>query len=204
MNNQGFKRVDLDWWEFENESFVKGEMHLLRSIVRRVPARGKKQQLQQTNGQSSRVEELDKFGKLVLGEEVESIKKDNNVIMQELVKLRKQQQITATQLEAMVQRLDGIEKQHEMMSILLKDVNIPEGNILDLDFVWDNFSIDEILNSIGPSGGQFPMSSPSATDSREIDFISPAALQQISDAKPSENGDQSLFPPKPKKQKRSE
>ncbi|XP_074354316.1 heat shock factor protein HSF8-like isoform X1 [Apium graveolens] len=195
----GFKRVDLYWWEFENEGFVRGKRHLLSSIDRRDPAHVQKQQLQQTHGQSSRVEKYDAIGKLVLEKEVEKLKRDNNVIMQELVKSGKQQQTTATQLEAMGQRLDVMEqKQQEMASILSKDVNIsdlsaqfvqeqtessmlnsagnkkrklkpdvvpddhpvtPDGQLLspDTDFVWDIFSIDEILKSSDLSGGQFPL-----------------------------------------------
>lgn len=127
VNNQGFKRLDLDSWEFENEGFVRGKRHLLSTIVHREAAHGQNQQPQQTHGQSSRVDLYAEFDEFVLEKEIQGIKRDNNMLKQEIVKSRKQQQTTDTQLEAIVQRLDGMEqKQQEMMSILFKDVNIPD------------------------------------------------------------------------------
>lgn len=122
LNTYGFRKVDPDRWEFANEGFLRGQRHLLRGIVRRKPAQGQNQQPQQAHGQSSCVE-LGKFG---LEEEVERLKRDKNVLMQELVRLRQQQQTTDTQLQAMVQRLQGMEqRQQQMMSFLAKAVNSP-------------------------------------------------------------------------------
>lgn len=67
--------------------------------------------------------EVGKFG---LEEEVERLKRDKNVLMQELVRLRQQQQTTDGQLQAMVQRLQGMEqRQQQMMSFLAKAMNSP-------------------------------------------------------------------------------
>lgn len=126
MNNQGFRKVDPDRWEFANEGFLRGQRHLLRSIVRRKPAHGLNQQPQPPHGQSSTVGACVEVGKFGLEEEVERLKRDKNVLMQELVKLRQQQQTTDTQLQAMVQRLYGMEqRQQQMISFLSKAVNSP-------------------------------------------------------------------------------
>ncbi|CAN4076060.1 unnamed protein product [Withania somnifera] len=124
LNTYGFRKVDPDRWEFANEGFLRGQKHLLKTISRRKPAHGHAQQQQQPHGQNaSACVEVGKFG---LEEEVERLKRDKNVLMQELVRLRQQQQTTDNQLQGMVQRLQGMEqRQQQMMSFLAKAVNSP-------------------------------------------------------------------------------
>lgn len=100
---------------------------MLRSITRRKPAHGhNNQQVQQPHGQNSSVGACVEVGKFGLEEEVERLKRDKNVLMQELVRLRQQQQTTDNQLQAMVQRLQGMEqRQQQMMSFLAKAVQSP-------------------------------------------------------------------------------
>lgn len=123
---QGFRKVDPDRWEFANEGFLRGQKHLLKGITRRKPAHGNNQQQQQPHGQSSSVGACVEVGKFGLEEEIERLKRDKNVLMQELVRLRQQQQTTDSQLQTMVQRLQGMEqRQQQMMSFLAKAVNSP-------------------------------------------------------------------------------
>ena len=105
---------------------MRGQKHLLRSINRRKPAHGQShQQSQPSHGQSS-VGACVEVGKFGLEEEVEQLKRDKNVLMQELVRLRQQQQTTDNQLQTMVQRLQGMEqRQQQMMSFLAKAVQSP-------------------------------------------------------------------------------
>ncbi|XP_059640444.1 heat shock factor protein HSF8 [Cornus florida] len=127
LNTYGFRKVDPDRWEFANEGFLRGQKHLLKSISRRKPAHGSnQQQSQQPHAQSSSVTACVEVGKFGLEEEVERLKRDKNVLMQELVKLRQQQQTTDNQLQTMVQRLQGMEqRQQQMMSFLAKAVHSP-------------------------------------------------------------------------------
>ncbi|XP_051119682.1 heat shock factor protein HSF8-like [Andrographis paniculata] len=126
LNTYGFRKVDPDRWEFANEGFLRGQKHLLKNINRRKPAQGHSQQPQQPNGQGSAVASCVEVGKFGLEEEVEWLKRDKNVLMQELVRLRQQQQTTDSQLQAMVQRLQGMEqRQQQMMAFLAKAVNSP-------------------------------------------------------------------------------
>ncbi|KAL6579082.1 Heat shock factor protein [Orobanche minor] len=126
LNTYGFRKVDPDRWEFANEGFLRGQKHLLKSISRRRPVHGHPQHQQQPSGQSSAVGACVEVGKFGLEEEVERLKRDKNVLMQELVRLRQQQQTTDGQLQAMVQRLQGMEqRQQQMMSFLAKAVNSP-------------------------------------------------------------------------------
>ncbi|KAJ8754427.1 hypothetical protein K2173_002878 [Erythroxylum novogranatense] len=127
LNTYGFRKVDPDRWEFANEGFLRGQKHLLKSINRRKPAHGHGHQLpQHLHGQSSSVGACVEVGKFGLEEEVERLKRDKNVLMQELVRLRQQQQTTDSQLQGMVQRLQGMEqRQQQMMSFLAKAMQSP-------------------------------------------------------------------------------
>ncbi|XP_073315043.1 heat shock factor protein HSF8-like [Primulina huaijiensis] len=126
LNTYGFRKVDPDRWEFANEGFLRGQKHLLKSISRRKPAHLQPHQQQPPVGQSSPVGACVEVGKFGLEEEVERLKRDKNVLMQELVRLRQQQQTTDGQLKTMVQRLQGMEqRQQQMMSFLAKAVNSP-------------------------------------------------------------------------------
>ncbi|MFQ6637805.1 hypothetical protein Gotur_013127 [Gossypium turneri] len=127
ISEKGFRKVDPDRWEFANEGFLRGQKHLLRNISRRKPAHGHgHQQTQQSHGQSSSMGACVEVGKFGLEEEVERLKRDKNVLMQELVRLRQQQQTTDNQLQNMVQRLQGMEqRQQQMMSFLAKAVQNP-------------------------------------------------------------------------------
>ncbi|XP_073025545.1 heat shock factor protein HSF8-like [Primulina eburnea] len=126
LNTYGFRKVDPDRWEFANEGFLRGQKHLLKGISRRKPAHGQAQQQQQPIVQSSPVGACVEVGKFGLEKEVERLKRDKNVLMQELVRLRQQQQTTDGQLQTMVQHLQGMEqRQQQMMSFLAKAVNSP-------------------------------------------------------------------------------
>ncbi|KAK4803566.1 hypothetical protein SAY86_003383 [Trapa natans] len=127
LNTYGFRKVDPDRWEFANEGFLRGQKHLLKSISRRKPAHGQShQQSTQSHAQSSSVGACVEVGKFGLEEEVERLKRDKNVLMQELVRLRQQQQATDEQLQTMVQRLHGMEqRQQQMMSFLAKAMQSP-------------------------------------------------------------------------------
>ncbi|KAF8044419.1 hypothetical protein BT93_A2417 [Corymbia citriodora subsp. variegata] len=125
LNTYGFRKVDPDRFEFANEGFLRGQKHLLKSISRRRPANVQNnQQPPQVQGSSfGACVEVGKFG---LDEEVERLKRDKNVLMQELVRLRQQQQATDNQLQNVGQRVQVMEqRQQQMMSFLAKAMQSP-------------------------------------------------------------------------------
>lgn len=119
LNTYGFRKVDPDRWEFANEGFLRGQKHLLKNIRRRktpsqpIPA-------QQALGPCV---EVGRFG---LDGEIDRLRRDKQVLMMELVKLRQQQQSTRAYLQAMEQRLRGTErKQQQMMAFLARAMQNP-------------------------------------------------------------------------------
>ncbi|CAM8924917.1 unnamed protein product [Rhodiola kirilowii] len=120
---EGFRKVEPDRWEFANEGFLRGQKHLLKSINRR--------KAPHVNGQAPQIQtaaaracvEVGKFG---LEEEVERLKRDKNVLMQELIRLKQQQQSTDHQLQTVGQRVQMMEqRQQQMMSFLAKAMQSP-------------------------------------------------------------------------------
>ncbi|GAB4858166.1 Heat shock factor protein 3 [Ancistrocladus abbreviatus] len=125
LNTYGFRKVDPDHWEFANEGFLRGQKHLLKSINRRKPAHPNTHQ-PQPPVHSTTAKSCVEVGKFGLDEEVERLKRDKNILMQELVRLRQQQQSTDNQLQSVGQRIQVMEqRQQQMMSFLAKAMQSP-------------------------------------------------------------------------------
>lgn len=114
---QGFRKVDPDRWEFANEGFLGGQRHLLKTIKRRrhVSLNG--------NQQGGACVEVGQFG---FEGELERLKRDRNLLMAEIVRLRQQQQSSKEQVHAMESRLQNTEnKQLQIMAFLAKALRSP-------------------------------------------------------------------------------
>ncbi|XP_013638778.1 PREDICTED: heat stress transcription factor A-1e-like [Brassica oleracea var. oleracea] len=124
LNTYGFRKVDPDRWEFANEGFIRGQKQLLKSIVRRKPSQV--QPPQQPQVQHSSVGACVEVGKFGFEEEVERLQRDKNVLTQDLVRLRQQQQVTEHHLQNVGQKVHVMEqRQQQMMSFLAKAVQSP-------------------------------------------------------------------------------
>ncbi|KAB1203355.1 Heat stress transcription factor A-6b [Morella rubra] len=119
LNTYGFRKIDPDRWEFANEGFLRGQRHLLRDIKRRkVPSQPFPQQ--QALGHCFEVGRFGQEG------EIDRLKRDKQVLMMQLVKLRQQQQNTRSNLQVTEQRLQRTEiKQQQMMSFLARAMQNP-------------------------------------------------------------------------------
>ncbi|KAJ8760422.1 hypothetical protein K2173_015089 [Erythroxylum novogranatense] len=125
LNIYGFKKVDTDRWEFANDGFVRGQKHLLKNIYRRKNALGtdNRKPLQQQDNHVDPSEKLENAG---LRMEVETLKIDKNALMQELVKLRHNQETAHSKLVLLRDRLQGMEKsQQQMLSFLVMVMQSP-------------------------------------------------------------------------------
>ncbi|XP_051119175.1 heat shock factor protein HSF30 [Andrographis paniculata] len=118
LNTYGFRKVDPDRWEFANEGFLGGQKHLLKNIRRRrnvVQHHNVNQQQQQGGGSCV---ELGQYG---MEEELERLKRDRNLLIAEVIKLKQQQQAARERIMAMEDRIQGTErKQQQIMSFLAK------------------------------------------------------------------------------------
>ncbi|CAD5191973.1 unnamed protein product [Musa acuminata subsp. malaccensis] len=120
LNTYGFRKVDPDRWEFANEGFLRGQKHLLKTIKRRKPPSNPLPR-QQSMGSFL---EVGHFG---LDGEIDRLKRDKNILMAEVVKLRQEQQNTRTQLQAMEERVQSTEqKQQQTMTFLACALQNPD------------------------------------------------------------------------------
>ncbi|KAK1694633.1 hypothetical protein QYE76_011330 [Lolium multiflorum] len=121
LNTYGFRKVDPDRWEFANEGFLRGQRHLLKMIKRRKPPSNVPPSQQQQAITSCL--EVGEFG---FEEEIDRLKRDKNILITEVVKLRHEQQATKDHVQAMEERLRAAEqKQAHMMGFLARAMRNP-------------------------------------------------------------------------------
>ncbi|KAJ7958372.1 Heat shock transcription factor [Quillaja saponaria] len=119
LNTYGFRKIDLDRWEFANEGFLGGQKNLLKTIRRR---RSVTQGMQQQGGGEACVE----LGKYGLENEIEKLKGDRYMLMTEIIRLRQQQQNSSEQITAMEDRIQATDrKQQRTLPFLAKALNNP-------------------------------------------------------------------------------
>ena len=118
---QGFRKIDTDRWEFANESFQRGKRHLLKNIQRL--QRRKSPQSQQIGiyvGPSTEA------GRPALEGEIERLRKEKSMMMQEVAELQQQQQGTFHRMDSVNQRLQSAEQgQKQMVSFVAKLLQNP-------------------------------------------------------------------------------
>ncbi|MED6122719.1 hypothetical protein PIB30_042504 [Stylosanthes scabra] len=113
LNTYGFRKIDTDKWEFFNEYFQRGKKHLLKNIQRRRSTQS--QQVGSCIGPSSDA------GRPGLEVEIELLRKERSLLMQEVVDLQQQQRRTVHHAGEVNQRLESAEqRQKQMVSFLAK------------------------------------------------------------------------------------
>ncbi|XP_072998762.1 heat stress transcription factor C-2a-like [Typha latifolia] len=111
LNTYGFRKVDPDRWEFAHASFLRGQTHLLRQIVRRNSGSGEKKKRE---GETA-VE--------VEGEE------ESRVVAMEVVRLKQEQREIEEKVEVMWRRVQETEKRpKQMLAFLIKVAGDPLGD----------------------------------------------------------------------------
>ncbi|KAL5988675.1 hypothetical protein ACLOJK_026774 [Asimina triloba] len=115
----GFRKVHPDRWEFANEAFIRGQKHLLKNIKRRrTPS--------QATLQEQALGPFVEAGQFGLDAEIDWLRRDKNILMMELVKMRQKQQQNRVVLQAMEERLQGTEqKQQQIMAFLARAMQNP-------------------------------------------------------------------------------
>lgn len=111
---QGFRKIDADRWEFANEGFSRGKRHLLKNIQRRRSHQGGS-----SSGSSAEA------GKGTM-DEIEKLRNEKSLMMQEVVELQQQQRGTVQQMESVNEKLQAAEqRQKQMVSFLAKVLQNP-------------------------------------------------------------------------------
>ncbi|KAL5728732.1 hypothetical protein ACHQM5_001782 [Ranunculus cassubicifolius] len=119
LNTYGFKKVDPDRYEFANEGFLGGQKHLLKSIKRR-------RNVSQSN-QHQGLEACVELGQYGIENEISRLRRDRNILMVEISKLRQQQQGSSEQLIAISERMQATErKQEHIMGFLGRAIKNPD------------------------------------------------------------------------------
>ncbi|CAJ1887632.1 unnamed protein product [Sphenostylis stenocarpa] len=119
LNTYGFRKIDSDKWEFFNEAFQRGKRHLLKNIQRRRPP-------QPHQFGSYIVPYYSDAGKAGLEFEIERLRKERSVLMQEVVELQQQQRTTLRRARQINQRLQSAEVIHrQMLSFLARLLESP-------------------------------------------------------------------------------
>ncbi|RDY12332.1 Heat stress transcription factor A-3, partial [Mucuna pruriens] len=115
LNTYGFRKIDTDKWEFFNEAFQRGKKHLLKNIQRR-----KSPQSQQVDSYIGLGSSTD-AGRPDVELEIEMLKKERSMLMEEVVNLQQQQRRTVHRAGEVNQRLQSAEqRQKQMVSFLAK------------------------------------------------------------------------------------
>ncbi|KAK1392522.1 heat stress transcription factor A-3 [Heracleum sosnowskyi] len=113
LNTYGFRKIGTDKWEFANECFLRGKRHLLKNIHRRKSPHS--QQAENTVGSSLEV------GKPSVEDEIERLRRERTMMMQEVIELQQQHRGTIQHMEAVNEKLQAAEqKQKQMVSFLAK------------------------------------------------------------------------------------
>lgn len=116
LNTYGFRKVHPDRWEFAHESFLRGQTHLLRRIVRRSSGGGGAKRKEEAGGCGG-------GGEAAAGD----VDEESAVVALEVARLRREQREIEGRVAAMWRRVQETERRpKQMLAFLVKVVGDPQ------------------------------------------------------------------------------
>eukprot|EP00890_Picochlorum_soloecismus_P005030 jgi/Picsp_1/5528/NSC_02887-R1_heat shock transcription factor 1 len=123
LNTYGFRKVDPDRWEFANEYFLRDKKELLNKIHRRKPT---SERSGKSAGHQSEYAALEVGAYGGLQAEVDALKRDKTLLMQEVIRLRQAQQAADEDIRSLSDRVEITEKrQQQMLSFFAQALQHP-------------------------------------------------------------------------------
>lgn len=121
---QGFRKVDPDRWEFANEYFLRDQQELLNEIHRRKPSSSERSHKAATSQHDYAALEVGAYGGLQA--EVDALKRDKTLLMQEVIRLRQAQQAADEEIGTLSERIELTEqRQKQMLGIVVQALQHP-------------------------------------------------------------------------------
>ncbi|KAF8036251.1 hypothetical protein BT93_C2076 [Corymbia citriodora subsp. variegata] len=111
LNTYGFRKIDPDRLEFANQGFQKGKTHLLKNIKRR-----RKLSKHRKTSSSTVTSDYDKAEKEV---ELETLKKDQEVLKTKILKLREERDNLQHEIEQVTERVRRAECWNQQIFLFL-------------------------------------------------------------------------------------
>ena len=133
LNTYGFRKVDPDRWEFANEHFLRDRPEQLVYIQRKKPSSSDRSKASHTSaahgeggggGSPYAALEVGAYGGLQA--EVDALKRDRSLLMQEVIRLRQSQQVSEGEVRALSKKVEmGEKRQQQMIAFLAQALQHP-------------------------------------------------------------------------------
>ncbi|KAL1555950.1 heat stress transcription factor A-4c-like [Salvia divinorum] len=121
LNTYGFRKVDPEQWEFANEGFVRGRLHLLKNIHRRKPVHS------HSTPNLASLPPLTELERKGYKEDIERLKCEKESLNVELRRHKEEKQDLTLQMRALAERAQNVEQHHgSMLSSLAETLHQPD------------------------------------------------------------------------------
>ncbi|KAH9617511.1 hypothetical protein KSS87_007815 [Heliosperma pusillum] len=129
LNTYGFRKVDPEQWEFQNDDFIRGQPHLLKNIHRRKPVHSHSMSTLQGNVSSNPVTDSERQK---YKDDIERLRHEKELLLLESQRQKQDELGIASEVQLTKDRLQYMEQwQSNLVSYLSRILQKPDlGNIV--------------------------------------------------------------------------